>query len=91
MPLTNHEVEMTKKTPENLTFEQSIGELETIVNQLEQGELSLEQSMALFERGLALSYAGQDTLSKAEQKIQVLLNKHGEQQLQDVNDLELDQ
>lgn len=69
--------------PENISFEQSINELESIVNDLEQGDLSLEDSMTLFERGLNLSQASQEKLSQAEQKIQILLNKDGETQLQD--------
>ncbi|TRX57332.1 exodeoxyribonuclease VII small subunit [Thalassomonas sp. M1454] len=73
---------MVKKT-ENISFEQSINELESIVNDLEQGDLSLEDSMTLFERGLNLSQASQEKLSQAEQKIQILLNKDGEEQLQD--------
>ena len=69
--------------PENISFEQSINELESIVNDLEQGDLSLEDSMTLFERGLNLSQASQEKLSQAEQKIQILLNKDGESELQD--------
>ncbi len=73
---------MIVKKPENLSFEESIDELESIVNNLEQGDLSLEQSMTLFERGLNLSHASQDKLNQAEQKIQILLNNNGEQELQ---------
>ncbi|MDG1731473.1 MAG: exodeoxyribonuclease VII small subunit [Thalassotalea sp.] len=69
--------------PENISFEQSINELESIVNDLEQGDLSLEDSMTLFERGLNLSQASQEKLSQAEQKIQILLNKDGSSELQD--------
>ncbi len=69
--------------PENISFEQSINELESIVNDLEQGDLSLEDSMTLFERGLNLSQASQEKLSQAEQKIQILLNKDGGSELQD--------
>ena len=69
--------------PENISFEQSINELESIVNDLEQGDLSLEDSMTLFERGLNLSQASQEKLSQAEQKIQILLNKDDGSELQD--------
>ena len=78
------------KKPENLSFEQSITELETIVNSLEQGDLSLEDSMSLFERGLNLSHTSQDKLNQAEQKIQILMNKNGEQELQDFDNSEID-
>jgi exodeoxyribonuclease VII small subunit len=73
---------MAKKKIENLSFEESLSELETIVQNLEQGELSLEDSMTLFERGLNLSQASQEKLKNAEQKIQILLTKNGKNQLQ---------
>ncbi|NMP14937.1 MULTISPECIES: exodeoxyribonuclease VII small subunit [unclassified Thalassotalea] len=69
------------KKPENQSFEESINELEQIVTSLEQGDLSLEDSMKLFERGLALSQASQQKLDGAEQKIQILLDKNGDQTL----------
>jgi exodeoxyribonuclease VII small subunit len=72
---------MAKKKIENLSFEESLNELETIVQNLEQGELSLEDSMNLFERGLKLSQGSQDKLKSAEQKIQILLTKNGKTEL----------
>jgi exodeoxyribonuclease VII small subunit len=72
---------MAKKKIDNLSFEESLSELETIVQNLEQGELSLEDSMTLFERGLNLSQASQEKLKNAEQKIQILLTKNGKSQL----------
>ncbi len=76
---------MAKKKLENLSFEESLIELDTIVQSLEQGELSLEESMALFERGLNLSQVSQTKLQAAEQKVKILLEKNGEQQLSDFN------
>ena len=76
---------MAKKKLENLSFEESLSELDTIVQSLEQGELSLEDAMALFERGLGLSHLSQIKLQDAEQKIKILLEKNGEQQLEDFN------
>lgn len=76
---------MAKKKLENLSFEESLSELDTIVQSLEQGELSLEESMALFERGLNLSQVSQTKLQAAEQKVKILLEKNGEQQLTDFN------
>ncbi|WP_068545795.1 exodeoxyribonuclease VII small subunit [Thalassotalea crassostreae] len=73
---------MTVKKPENQSFEESMQELEGIVDSLEQGDLSLEQSMALFERGLGLSQASQTKLNNAEQKIQILLDKNNDQTLE---------
>ena len=74
---------MAKKKLENLSFEESLNELDTIVQSLEQGELSLEESMSLFERGLNLSQISQVKLQAAEQKVQVLLDKNGTTQLTD--------
>jgi len=71
---------MARKKIENLSFEESLNELEDIVQGLEQGELSLEDSMNLFERGLNLSQASQNKLQDAEQKIQILLNKNNPEQ-----------
>ncbi|MCJ8320819.1 MAG: exodeoxyribonuclease VII small subunit [Colwellia sp.] len=74
---------MAKKKLENLSFEESLNELDSIVQNLEQGELSLEESMALFERGLNLSQVSQTKLQDAEQKIKILLDKNGQSQLSD--------
>ena len=74
---------MAKKKVENLSFEESLTELDTIVQNLEQGELSLEESMTLFERGLKLSQVSQSKLQDAEQKIKILLTKDGQIQLSD--------
>ena len=76
---------MAKKKLENLTFEESLSELDSIVQNLEQGELSLEESMSLFERGLSLSQVSQNKLQLAEQKVKILLEKNGEAQLTDFN------
>lgn len=56
------------------SFEEQIGELEKIVEQLEHGDLTLEQSVSLFERGVHLSNACKAQLSSAESRIQVLLD-----------------
>lgn len=72
---------MARKKIENLSFEESLGELETIVQNLEQGDLSLEDSMSLFERGLHLSQHNQEKLHGAEQQINILLEKNGKAQL----------
>jgi len=74
---------MAKKKLENLSFEESLNELDTIVQNLEQGDLDLEESMTLFERGLTLSKLSQKKLQTAEQKVKILLEQNGEQQLQD--------
>lgn len=55
------------------TFEASLGELEKIVSQLEEGDLSLEESLKLFELGVKLSRDCQQRLAQAERRIEVLL------------------
>lgn len=80
---TQRLINMAKKKIENLNFEQSLSELESIVHQLEQGELSLEDSMTLFERGLQLSQNSQSKLQNAEQKIKMLMEQNGQQTLVD--------
>jgi exodeoxyribonuclease VII small subunit len=54
------------------TFERSLEELETIVNRLESGDLPLEESLELFERGVKLSRKCRERLANAERRIEVL-------------------
>ena len=56
------------------SFEEQLAELEAVVEQLEKGDLTLEQSVSLFERGVYLSNACKTQLSSAESRIQVLLD-----------------
>ena len=67
---------MTKK-PEADTdlarFESALNELEQIVGKLERGELKLEESLQLFERGVALTKECRQSLEKAELKVKQLL------------------
>ncbi|MFM2486370.1 exodeoxyribonuclease VII small subunit [Celerinatantimonas yamalensis] len=63
---------MAAKKPENMSFEESLSELEQLVKELEQGDLPLEQAMKHFERGIALAGVGQKKLEQAEQQIKVL-------------------
>lgn len=58
-------------------FEQSLGELQTLVERLESGELSLEDSLAAFEQGIRLTRECQGALGQAEQKVQILLSQDG--------------
>jgi exodeoxyribonuclease VII small subunit len=55
------------------TFEASLAELEKIVDQLENGDLPLEESLKLFETGVKLSRVCRDRLSEAERRIEVLM------------------
>ena len=56
-------------------FESAIAELEKIVKQLEDGDLPLEQSLGLFERGVALSRYCHDQLGAAERRIEQLTDR----------------
>ena len=59
-------------------FEHSLAELQTLIERLETGELSLEDSLSTFEQGIRLSREGQRALTQAEQKVQLLLERNGE-------------
>ena len=63
-----------KKEPD---FEQSLAELESLVGQMEQGDMSLEQSLEAFEQGVKLTRECQQRLDQAEQRVQVLVEKNG--------------
>ncbi|HEY3989746.1 MAG TPA: exodeoxyribonuclease VII small subunit [Acidobacteriaceae bacterium] len=56
-------------------FEDSLKQLESIVNQLEKGDLPLEESIKLFEEGIHLSSVCKEELDAAEGKVQVLLKQ----------------
>ena len=56
-------------------FEEQLTALETVVDRLERGELSLEESVRLFEEGVKLSNACKQELEAAEGKIQVLVEQ----------------
>ena len=57
------------------TFEDSLKKLESIVDQLERGDLPLEDSIKLFEEGVNLSNACKKELETAEGKVQILLKQ----------------
>lgn len=57
---------------EDLTFEKALSELEKVVAKMEDGSLSLEQSLAAHKRGLELAKFCQDKLAAAEQQVKVL-------------------
>lgn len=67
---------MTKeKSP---SFEDSLGELESLVEAMEAGEMSLEDSLSAFEKGVKLTRHCQQQLSAAEQKVELLMEQQGE-------------
>lgn len=57
------------------TFEESLKQLESIVDQLERGDLPLEESIKLFEQGVKLSSACKQELDAAEGKVQILVKQ----------------
>ncbi len=67
-------------------FEESLAELEQLVERMEQGNLALEESLKLFERGVQLTRTCQKALKDAEQKVQILLEENGEPTLKAFTD-----
>ena len=67
-------------------FEDSLTELQQLVEQMEQGNLSLEESLTAFERGVKLTHTCQTALQKAEQKVEKLVEKNGIQTLEPFTD-----
>ena len=72
---------MVKKSTKTPGFEQSLKELESLVEKMEQGDLSLEDSLSHFERGVQLSRACQTALKEAEQKVEILMQKNGQDEI----------
>ncbi len=62
------------------SFEASLDELEKVVKQLEAGDLPLERSLELFEKGMALSEACRKQLENAETRVEMLIRKDGKMQ-----------
>ncbi|VCU57161.1 Exodeoxyribonuclease VII small subunit [Tritonibacter mobilis] len=61
---------MTTETPvEEMSFETAMQELERVVDQLERGDVALDASIALYERGAALKKRCEDELKRAEEKV----------------------
>lgn len=60
------------------TFEEALNELEKIASELENGELTLDESMKKFEDGMKMSQYCTDILDKAEKKITTILDKNSE-------------
>ncbi|MBJ7555206.1 exodeoxyribonuclease VII small subunit [Marinomonas spartinae] len=63
-------------------FEDNLTDLDTIVTQLESNQLSLEDALKAFEKGVKLSQECQRVLTQAEQKVQILLDKQDGEHLE---------
>lgn len=78
--------EETGETPdesgEHVDFEKALEELEGLVERMEKGELSLEDSLQAFERGIALTRHCEKALRSAEQKVEILTREGGEDRVE---------
>lgn len=74
---------MSKKAPAAFQFETALQQLTDIVDTLEKGQLGLEESLALFEKGTQLTRLCQTALKQAEQKVQILIEKNNSAALED--------
>lgn len=72
--------EQTPVTPDNFEFETALQQLEQLVQRMESGELSLQDSLQAFEQGVRLTKQCQQALSSAEQRVQILMEQNGQSQ-----------
>lgn len=72
-----------KKKADSFNFEKSLADLNTLVEKMDQGNLSLEDSLKNFESGIKLIRECQQALTAAEQKVQILTQQAGGEQLED--------
>jgi len=73
----------TKSADKTIDFEKTMQELEKLVERMEKGDLSLEESLKDFERGVELTRLCQAALQDAEQKVQMLMKTAGKDVLVD--------
>lgn len=78
---------MSKAAPIK-NFEKNLQALEEIVDSLESGDLSLEDALSHFEKGIKMTKDCQQALTTAEQRVQVLLEKNGQAVLAPFNEAE---
>ena len=65
-------------TKKSYPFERSLVQLEHLVEKMEAGELTLEDSLTTFEEGIRLTRECQAALNQAEQKVKILIEKNGQ-------------
>jgi len=70
-------------TEPTFDFEKALENLEQLVTSMEDGDLSLEDSLKAFEKGIKLTRECQSALQKAEQKVQMLISENGETKVVD--------
>ena len=76
---------MATQKLKDFQFEKALNALEKLITKMESGKLSLEESLKNFEEGIGLIKQCQQTLTQAEQKVQVLIKKQGKTELIDFN------
>lgn len=82
---------MAQKVPTNKKFEAALEDLELVVEQLETGELSLEDSLEAFEKGVGLVKYCNQKLDEVEKKVELLVkDKEGKLQLKAFEELPKD-
>ncbi|ARN73468.1 exodeoxyribonuclease VII small subunit [Oceanicoccus sagamiensis] len=65
------------KAKKSVDFEEALDQLEELVEDMENGDLTLEESLKAFEQGIKLTRECQTALSQAEQKVQMLVEENG--------------
>ena len=65
-----------------IDFEQALAELESLVERLERGDVPLDEALRTFERGVALTRHCQACLQSAQQKVEILLKRSGQPEVQ---------
>jgi exodeoxyribonuclease VII small subunit len=73
---------------EDVGFDQLLARLREVVTRLESGELSLEQSLAIYEEGVQLARKGQQLLATAEKRVEILVSTSGGVETQPFDDKE---
>lgn len=73
---------MNKEPIAFLNFETALNQLEAMIEKMATGQLSLEESLKNFEKGIALARQCQLVLKEAEQKVQILIEQNGEYKTQ---------
>ena len=71
-------------TKKSYPFEQSLVKLENLVEKMEAGDLTLEDSLKTFEEGIRLTRECQQALSQAEQKVKMLIEENGQLESRDL-------
>ena len=82
---------MTKKQSKLPDLEKSMTEITQLIETMEQGELTLDQSLGHFERGIHLVKHCQKILEEAEQKVQILIQNNKQDTLADYGDADTDE